>query len=621
VNTIQKTSFRGTGLLYSSLVFVSLLFITSCRKENKAPVLILAEEYEFGSYTGEILHAEGFNEFVIKSAEDEVVTESFLNDFDILILAQRNLSDNSCDMIRKYLRDGGNLIAFRPDSSLYDIFGISGSGGLVKEGYIRLEKPVSEETGFISGQFQYHGKSESYITRNSRVIASLCSSDGSPSVYPAIAGNRFGKGNAVVFSYNLPETVVLTRQGNPESAAAEKDGIPGLRPMDLFTGGWIDTSLNALNQADLHLNLLSYCIEEMTGEIRPLPRLWYFPDNLKCMISLTNDGEYKGQEDFERQFRDVDSCGAAMSLYVLETGKINDKWVADWTGRGFEISGHPDYSRSATDPDWTGMDSAVQAKKHEISRLYGLPLKTNVNHWFVWCGSDSTGRQEFAAQAMIEEKHGIRMDVNYAHYDNGSSGGRFLGTPGYAQGNFTGSGLVMKFAGSKGGTLDIYQHLNNVYDQQYLEQKDPEGFFQCFKGLTDRSIYHEKYSFISIKSHNDEYYFTRLPILRMLAYADSLGIPVCTAAEILDFVSARDATSFENIRWKNDILSFCVKSELPYKRSLTVMVPASVRSSHITEIELNGSRIDFEARLVRGKEYSFFMLMPGKNHDIKVYYN
>ncbi len=34
-------------------------------------------------------------------------------------------------------------------------------------------------------------------------------------------------------------------------------------------------------------------------------------------------------------------------------------------------------------------------------------------------------------------------------------------------------------------------------------------FINCFKGLMDRSLYNEVYSFISVKSHNDEYYFSK----------------------------------------------------------------------------------------------------------------
>ena len=40
-------------------------------------------------------------------------------------------------------------------------------------------------------------------------------------------------------------------------AGQEKDGIKGLRAMDMFTNGWVDTSKNRLNHADEQMRLLS----------------------------------------------------------------------------------------------------------------------------------------------------------------------------------------------------------------------------------------------------------------------------------------------------------------------------------------------------------------------------
>ena len=75
----------------------------------------------------------------------------------------------------------------------------------------------------------------------------------------------------------------------------------------------------------------------------------------------------------------------------------------------------------------------------------------------------------------------------------------------------------------------------------------PAGFFNCFKGLVDRSLNNEVYSFISIKSHNDEYYFSRDPLMKMLAYADSNGIPVWTVSELAGFARMRDEARFSRI--------------------------------------------------------------------------
>jgi hypothetical protein len=70
-------------------------------------------------------------------------------------------------------------------------------------------------------------------------------------------------------------------------------------------------------------------------------------------------------------------------------------------------------------------ECACKRKQKEIFEQYGLTMNTVVNHWFVWCGRDSSGNQDFAAQAEIEASHGIGMDINYAHYDNNSGEGHF----------------------------------------------------------------------------------------------------------------------------------------------------------------------------------------------------
>jgi hypothetical protein len=391
--------------------------------------------------------------------------------------------------------------------------------------------------------------------------------------------------------------------------------------MDLFTDGWLDPSKNTLNQADLQMNLLSHCIENMAGYRKPLPRLWYFPDTLKSLVTLTNDGEYRNEADFETQFSDIDSAGASMTIYVMETNKVSREWTDKWIARGFEISGHPDDTKEAGNPVWSNMDSLLGMKKKEISDLYGIKMKTIVNHWFVWCGTDSAGKPEFAAQAAIEATHGLGMDINYAHYDNGSTQGHFLGEPGYNQGNFTGSGLIMKFATARGKVLDIYQHVNNVYDQQYNENHDPDGFYNGFKGLLDRSLNDEVYSYISIKSHNDEYYFSKEPLLKMIDYAGSKGIPVWTAEKLYDFVKMRDEARFSDISWKNSRLSFVLSSSEEHTNNISVMVPYLYKNLKIKDISIDCQNVDYFVRKVKGKQYAFLMVKPNSIHSITAQYS
>jgi len=353
----------------------------------------------------------------------------------------------------------------------------------------------------------------------------------------------------------------------------------------------------------------------------PLPRFWYFPDTLECLVTLTNDGEYKGESDFESQFRDVDSLGAKMSIYVLDADQVTREWVDKWTARGFEISGHPDDTREAGNPGWHTMDSALSAKKHEIFVRYGLDMHTVVNHWFVWCGRNSGGMQDFGAQARLEERNGIEMDINYAHYDMKSNQGPYyLGTPGTNQGNFTGSGMVMRYADVRGKTINVFQHFNSVYDQQYTESKDPEGFFNCFKGLVDRSLHNEVYSFVSIKAHNDEYYFSKTPLLKMLTYARSLDVPVWTEKNLLDFLKMKDQASMSGMSWKRNTLTFTVLSSVSHPEGLTCMVPLTEGVMEIGNITIGGKDHPIVRRKIKGRDYALVTMAPGVNYEVSAYY-
>ena len=133
-------------------------------------------------------------------------------------------------------------------------------------------------------------------------------------------------------------------------------------------------------------------------------------------------------------------------------------------------------------PDWYNMNNAIVMKKNEIEGKYGLPMRTNVNHWFVWCGTRCRRKSGFHVQRQsLKKKMALKLDLNYAHYDiKSNQGENFLGPAGTNQGNFTGSGLVMKFADNNGHVVNVYQHLNAVYDQEYTESKDPDGFYQLF---------------------------------------------------------------------------------------------------------------------------------------------
>ena len=255
----------------------------------------------------------------------------------------------------------------------------------------------------------------------------------------------------------------------------------------------------------------------------------------------------------------------------------------------------------------------------EIEALYGQKTETLVTHWFVGCGKDSTGTPDFGAMPGIIQKYGIGLEGNYAHYDNGSPQGAFLGGRTNV-GNNTGSGLPMKLADHRGRVYDIYQLPNNVYDQEYMEANDQDGFYNCFKTIMDRSLAGAAYSWIHLKSHRAEWDFSRGPVLRMLDYASVNGIPVVTAKKCLDFMRMKDSASFTDIEWSRNRLSFTLESPRDAGVGLTFMVPVSHAGKTLKRVTADKKPADYTPRSIKGREYALVTVHGGESHMIRVEY-
>ena len=168
-----------------------------------------------------------------------------------------------------------------------------------------------------------------------------------------------------------------------------------------------------------------------------------------------------------------------MTLYLKGTYVPADK-VKSWVADGFEISSHVDDTQEAIHPGYEGMNDKVKSTVQAFKETYGLDIRTVRNHWITWCGTDVDGHQDFTAQASIEARYGIALDCNFYHYDQKSNQGHFLGPIG----NFTGSGLPMKFINTRGQVLDVYQSVTQLPDEQWGE----DNLFHSFEVLLDRSL-------------------------------------------------------------------------------------------------------------------------------------
>lgn len=364
-----------------------------------------------------------------------------------MILTEFELSTAQALILRDYVNEGGRLIAFRPDKQIKGLFGISDSGCVVEDGYFSLSPGTPAQEGLTLETMQIHGVADGYnlIAAGVSSLATLFNNSTTPTLYPALTSHTYGKGKTVAFAYNLPRNIALTRQGNPAWACQERDGILGFRAAEMYLG-WVDTSKNHLNQADMQMQLLSHLIEELVQDRKPLPRLWYFPGYNKCLVTLTDDGEDLALEDFQAHLADIELKGARITVY-LKNPSLPAHVVANWVANGHEIACHFDDTAEAAQPTYEGMNSVASETVKAHLQAYGYPPRTVRNHWIVWVG--------WTEQATIEAGVGIGMDCNLYHYDRGSTHGHYLG----GVGNFNGSGLPMKFINEGGQLIDIYQSL------------------------------------------------------------------------------------------------------------------------------------------------------------------
>ncbi len=607
-------SINRTMILFHAIL---LIVMTGCTGErSRQPILLLATRANFGTYTGEILKAEGFNEFICDSLTGKNLSRGFLKQFDIVILGESHLDESGKTLLTDYVKRGGNLIAFRPDKIISGIFGMTQTATTVKEGYIRIDTLAETGKGLVSEPIQFHGTSATYHLNGGKEIASLFLNPFENSGFPAVVINKYGKGHTAAFSYNLPQSVVLTRQGNPAWAGEERDKVDGPTATDLFYPRegemqWNDPGKIAIPQADEQMRLLSHILEEFTGYTKPLPHLWYFPGLTKCVFIFTIDGEDSRETDIDSEINDVQSKGAHATIYEIGT-YISAETIGRWVANGNEAAIHFNDVPNFADPEYSGMRTVFDTMLTNFRNAYGISPVTVRNHWVVWCSKDSLGNNDFAEQARIEMKEGLGLDCNYYHFGGNKVFPNWIGDVGH----FTGSGIPMKFADPSGRVLNIYQSNTQLPDETWLK----ENIESKSKTLIDKSLDKGYFAYINSNFHTWYWSECRDAGLKILDYCKTREVPVMTAADVYKFLKMKDEACFTDVKWSHRKLSFRLNSSLTCDQALTFLLPFRFGQSEIRSVNSDGKGLVFQKVKIKGREYALLMVTPGKIHVISAFY-
>ena len=334
------------------------------------PILVIASSVNpFSRYFGEILLAEGMNEFRVKDIT--TVTPDVLAQYDIAILGDFTLTGAQASMLTTWVNNGGGLIAMHPDPQLAGLLGLTSTGGTLSDGYLLIKTQAAPGKGIVGQTMQFHGSADLYSLGSATSIATLYSGVSTPTTSPAVTLANAGAGQAAAFTYDLAKSVVMLRQGNPAWSGQDRDGYVDpeqltteIRANDLFYGNasfdpqpdWVNLSKVQIPQADEQQRLLTNLIQLMNTNRKPLPRFWYLPSGFKAAVVMTGD-EHGGN-----------GTGTRFDNYISESPANCS--VADWTcvratsymfpanvtlpnyqtylSQGFEIANHADNSPSCT---------------------------------------------------------------------------------------------------------------------------------------------------------------------------------------------------------------------------------------------------------------------------------
>lgn len=616
--------------------------------DGSVPILVItnqAAENRFGAYLGEILRAEGMNCF--HTADLASLRQDLLEKYDIVILAETSLNEAQAETIAAYVAGGGRLVGMKPDDRLETVFGLLRSEGNLSEGYIGSVSPNPARASYPE-TLQFHGSAQLYRYAGAETIAWLCPDRDSMSLNPAMAVNHFGEGLAVLYAFDLAKCIAYMRQGNPNRINQDVDGLNGVRTVDMFMD-WIDLERIQIPQADelqrMFINILNFLSK------RPLPRLWYFPEDKKSLLIATGDSHSNPAQFIEDVLTRAEKRGGHMSIYYSpqivddvgraqrwarfwltdhvplvssllgrEFGSPTPHMVQGWRKRGHEITLHPYVE--------TGLEEWQLYWKEFTGRGYAPVSQTVRTHRILWTGWMETAR--------VQAMHGMRMNFDYYHV--GPSLQKKNGE--WAYGHLTGSGRPMKFIDEQGRLIDLYQQLTQIADEHLIPmdvpgwggwpQLTPQEAVEISKNMLDLSVKHWDYCAIGGQFHVDPFQLGGEPAEKAgiflegtLDYAQQLGVPIWSAQEWLRFTDLRHDSNFTDMVWdlNASTLTFHLLSPNQPDSVLTVLIPVHDSEKQLSTCSVDGVTTPFATRLVLGNAEYVQVILSAQEHVIKAVYS
>jgi len=381
--------------------------------------------------------------------------------------------------------------------------------------------------------------------------------------YPALIQSQDGR--TIMFTFDLLAWIVRLRQGDISLVNQETDGVPGIRPGDMFV-----RTRSAEELQVPHTDLVIEGIWRILEGGKPAPRLWHHPPGTKSTLIVTSDQDFASHRQMDTMITALRLEDVRPTVLLLpKKGTFGTPisppdaaFVEDARAFGVEFATHPDL---LTIPP--GDRGHVIAQDREVfAKAFGFEPTTVRNHWVAWWG--------WVAAAKRLQEAGYRYELSYltvvSKYHRGL-------------GYMTGSGLPLRFYDKDGAPVEIRQlatqlddHPNPVVPQRTLGgdvQLDRATLYEMTGMLLDRSA-EDFHSPLVVNNHPLQ--FSRDPdwLLTMVKAARSSDVAVMNVAEYARFVDGLLASSVRRLEGNK----FAV---LVQHREHEVLLPGSVASATV----------------------------------------
>ena len=386
------------------------------------------------------------------------------------------------------------------------------------------------------------------------------------------------RGRATAVLYDFEQTVYQLQQGlthDPSLAVVMARGSTTFSPIINFFDDWIDYTQLDLPQADMHERLLRVMITSVLPS--PIPRLWYFPNEIRSVSNLSHDVEIADADQNAQVAAATMRIGEVSTsnrrkdtFFVLMTGSdvttMSAADLAKLRNDGHDVTIHFDTFSST---DFTAANFRAQS---ELLRQRGIPrISGSRNHGLSYV-------KDFLGSALSSQPETI--------YDSTMGGG-----PGYSHCGSVLPYRLYSLAGPIFESFDEISHgLMDIADGEfYFSGLSPDPRVKMVLPLDDLF---ERARRMARRNHRDFYgCFDCLfhpvvvagltpPIPEFMAsyaaFAEFLaneGIPTMTFVELIDWWRARRGIRVLFRTWDRRTLRFTLSGSGPID-GVTFVLPA-----------------------------------------------